>query len=51
MFWRFHQRVKIIGTEIAKNESTKFYAVVDRTPRDFPWLNEPDGGILPGWML
>jgi serine/threonine-protein kinase len=25
------------------------YAVVDRTPRVYPWLNEPGGGILPGW--
>jgi len=22
-----------------------FYAVVDRIPRVYPWMNEPDGGI------
>jgi len=28
-----------------------FYAVADRTPRDFPWLNEPGGGIMSEWKL
>jgi len=26
-----------------------FYAVKDRTPRVYPWMNEPDGGIMPPW--
>ena len=26
-----------------------FYAVVDRTPRVYPWLNEPGGGMLLEW--
>ena len=25
-----------------------FYAVEDRTPRVYPWMNEPGGGILVG---
>jgi adenylate cyclase class IV len=27
------------------------YAVEDRTPRVYPWLNEPGGGILLQWRL
>jgi hypothetical protein len=26
-----------------------FYAVKDRTPRVYPWMNESDGGIKPLW--
>jgi hypothetical protein len=25
-----------------------FYAVEDRTPRVYPWMNEPGGGIFAG---
>ena len=25
------------------------YAVEDRTPRVYPWMNEPGGGIIPPW--
>jgi len=27
----------------------QLYAVKDRTPRVYPWMNEPDGGIMPPW--
>ena len=27
------------------------YAVEDRTPRVYPWMNEPDGGIMPPWNI
>jgi hypothetical protein len=27
----------------------QLYAVKDRTPRVYPWMNEPDGGIMPLW--
>ena len=25
------------------------YAVEDRIPRVYPWMNEPEGGIMPPW--
>ena len=28
---------------------TLFYAVEDRIPRVYPWMNEPGGGIMPPW--
>jgi len=27
------------------------YAVEDRTPRVYPWMNEPGGGIIPPWNI
>ena len=27
------------------------YAVADRTPRVYPWMNEPGGGILAAWNI
>jgi hypothetical protein len=38
-----------MGRTIAAPPWMPFYAVVDRAPRDFPWLNEPEGGIVTGW--
>ena len=28
-----------------------FYAVVDRAPRVYPWVNEPGGVIVSRWTL
>ena len=28
-----------------------FYAVEDRAPRVYPWVNEPGGGTMRGWKL
>lgn len=28
-----------------------FYAVKDRIPRVYPWMNEPGAGILGGWNM
>ena len=30
-------------------KAAKFYAVEDRIPRVYPWMNEPGGGIMPPW--
>ncbi len=27
------------------------YAVTDRIPRVYPWMNEPDGGMLNEWNM
>jgi len=30
-------------------EEAAFYAVADRIPRVYPWMNEPVGGMLDVW--
>ena len=35
--------------ETLNQEANELYAVEDRTPRVYPWLNEPGGGILREW--
>jgi len=32
-------------------ERSHLYAVGDRTPRVYPWMNEPGGGIIPPWNI
>jgi hypothetical protein len=31
------------------SEEEIVYAVEDRTPRVYPWMNEPGGGMVPPW--